>query len=1192
MPRRSGGKRYRAYLGALLALCVAGMVGSSFAKAAPVSRPAQPVGLVVSARGDAEISLIEARAWRIVEVRQDLLTGDDLRTGPLGALALLFSDHTQIRVQRNSELKVKAVAMSAAQNTLLDLARGAIWSRAQTGGSGVRVETPAATAAIRGTDWALSVDGQGRTTLIVLSGEVQLANAAGTLTVQAGEIATALIGQPPTKTFLVNPSERPQLILYADLSSTFRYLPPAPGSTPERRAARQRLEAIPPSERSADDWLDLAEILIADEAWPAARAAREKAAKALGPAAPTSPRLAYVDGYLAAYARDHAAAAARFGKVVGLDAFRTTRALAERYLAQLLARDADGARASEVEIRALTTRSADALLVLLVTAGFLGDLETAEALAQDGVRRFPDVAAFRLLQAQINLLLGRTEAVGSTADAAVRALPNEPQSWLARGIYDADVRGDSEAAIASFHKALALTPNDVDVLNELALSLYAIDERRGAEAALRHGLAIDPLDAVLLANLAIILLDESRLGEAAAAIAELRARDPSLASGLTAAGRLAFHRGDVDAALQLFLEAVAANPALADATLGTAIAYAAKEDFASARQAIDDALRLDPNDPNPAIAGSVIARDLARADQSILLAREANARIERSGGSGQSFLSASRGGATNLGSAFTFLDLDGWGRFYADRLFSDFDSGSLFFRGTTATDDRVRRSSVTQGLILDPLGASSRLRYTDLLRRPFTDVEIGGSLGNTSGAWSRSGSFDVEAYHDLGRPVSIAAVGTAADADGDRPHSDTQSYELTTLAGTELTPFDTLSLVGSASHANGNLPGFDTQTAVDSRVRGNDYSLGLGYGHSFGARNELMSRVFVERQEADLRSTDPATTIDSKADTLNGGLQLRHAVTLGKLEVSTGVEALGSRTQSNGDVRTIIFGDASARDDTRTWTLGSHLDLLYAATPGFQVEAGLFPEQRFEDGNAKGPRAGPRLGLAWQPIRDQWLRLSWQDDRLTDADVTLAPVTVVGLYPDLGSFNATGTVKALIARWDAEWMPHLFTSLELQHQDLSDITIELPGTLARFQADAADVDSVTLATNVWLVGGLGLFATGTLRHSDNRSDGPGHGEQVPLVPGRELRAGITWVHPTQVRVTLSTTMLDDRTSELSGDAHLDTYASTDLQVSWQPLEKHLDLGLSLLNIFDDDNELGPNLPAPGRTVLATARVRF
>ena len=875
-----------------------------------------------------------------------------------------------------------------------------------------------------------------------------------------------------------------------------------------------------------------------------------------------------------------------------LDAFRTTRALAERYLAQLLARDADAARASEVEIRGLATRSADALLVLLVTAGFLGDLESAETLAQDGVRRFPDVAAFRLLLAQMNLLLGRTEAVGSAADAAVQALPNEPQSWLARGIYDADVRGDSEAAIASFYEALALMPNDVDVLNELALSLYAVDERRGAEAALRHGLAIDPLDAVLVANLAIILLDESRLGEAATAIAELRARDPSLASGLTAAGRLAFHRGDVDAALQLFLEAVAANPALADATLGTAIAYAAKEDFASVRQAIADTLRLDPNDPNPAIAGSVIARDLAEADESVRLAREANARIERSGGSGQGFLSTSRGGATNLGTAFTFLDLDGWGRFYADRLFSDFDSGSLFFRGTTATDDHVRRSSLTQGLILDPLGASSRLRYTDLLRRPFTDIEIGGSLGNTSGAWSRSGSFDVEAYHDLGKPVSIAAVGTAADVDGDRPHNSNESYDFTTLAGTELTPFDTLTLTGAASHANGDLPGFEAGVPVDTRVRGNDYSMALGYGHSFGARNELMSRVFVERQEADLRSSDPATTLDSNADTWNGGFQLRHAVTIGRLELSSGVDTLGSRTESKGDVNTILLGSATSHEDTRTWTLGTHLDLLYELAPSLQVEVGLFPEQRYEDGNAKGPRAGPRLGLAWQPIGDQWLRLSWQDDRLTDADVTLAPVTVVGLYPDLGSFNATGTVKALIARWDAEWTPHLFTSLELQHQDLSDITIELPDTLARFQAEAANVDSVTLAANVWLVGGLGLFATGTLRHSDNRTDGPGRGEQVPLVPGRELRTGITWVHPTQVRVTLSTTMLDDRTSEVLGDAHLDTYASTDLQVSWQPLDKHLDLGLSLINILDNNNELGPSLPAPGRTVLATARVRF
>ena len=123
---------------------------------------------------------------------------------------MLFADHTQIRLARNTTLLVKQVG--AAADTLLGLEAGAIWARAERGGEGLTIETPAAAAAIRGTDWSMTVEG-GKTSLIVLEGTVELSNEFGSVSVARGEAAVATIGRAPTKVVIVDPDDREQMLL-------------------------------------------------------------------------------------------------------------------------------------------------------------------------------------------------------------------------------------------------------------------------------------------------------------------------------------------------------------------------------------------------------------------------------------------------------------------------------------------------------------------------------------------------------------------------------------------------------------------------------------------------------------------------------------------------------------------------------------------------------------------------------------------------------------------------------------------------------------------------------------------------------------------------------------------------------------------------------------------------------------------
>src|SRR5262249_41874180 len=72
------------------------------------------------------------------------------------------------------------------------------------------LRTPAALAAIRGTDWDVEVGAQGETTLTVLSGRIALSNAFGSVELGPSEQGYVEPGKAPIKRLLVRPRDRVQ----------------------------------------------------------------------------------------------------------------------------------------------------------------------------------------------------------------------------------------------------------------------------------------------------------------------------------------------------------------------------------------------------------------------------------------------------------------------------------------------------------------------------------------------------------------------------------------------------------------------------------------------------------------------------------------------------------------------------------------------------------------------------------------------------------------------------------------------------------------------------------------------------------------------------------------------------------------------------------------------------------------------
>ncbi len=190
-------------------LCGALLISSPFVQAYDAE--------IVSVIGKGETRASTREDWRVATIKQKLNAGAFVRTGDVSQMALLLQDQTQLRLNQNSMLQIKEVSLAGAP-TKLEMTQGRVWTQSKrkavsvTRDPVVTIQTPSATAAIRGTDWELVVDKAGVSTLTVLSGEVEFYNDQGRLSVRPNEQARAEPGKAPTKLLLTNARERVQWV--------------------------------------------------------------------------------------------------------------------------------------------------------------------------------------------------------------------------------------------------------------------------------------------------------------------------------------------------------------------------------------------------------------------------------------------------------------------------------------------------------------------------------------------------------------------------------------------------------------------------------------------------------------------------------------------------------------------------------------------------------------------------------------------------------------------------------------------------------------------------------------------------------------------------------------------------------------------------------------------------------------------
>lgn len=1190
-------------------------------------------GSVIARKSGEEVQFIDISGWRFVDLDQDLLGGDVLRTNANGHLAILFADRTQIRMARNTTLVVKSIGGDGAE---FGLEQGTIWARAERGGTDVTVETPAAAAAVRGTDWTLSVEPDGRTSLIVLEGVVDLSNEFGAVSVAAGEAAVASIGSAPTKIVIVDPKDREQMLFYLSLRSSFTSLPASPLTARQARDEQGRLDAIPPERRSAEDWTDAAELALTSEGHQAAAALAARA-RAASPSPAQAARLNLVEALIAGANQDYVRAAELFARAErGLSGERRAVAAYGGYFARSLA---DPSRVEAAP--AMADAGPAAVFAEALTAGFLRDIPAAIAVVAAGEAVFPESAALPALRARLAMLIDDREQALAAIERAITIDPQDPDALQARAAYRSGFLSDLEGALADLTAAAELRPGSSSIWNDLGLVQIARGADREAEAALRRAIAVEPNDPVARANLAILLLDQGRLREAKVLIDEALALDPSFEIGLVARGRYYLQTGERDKALQDLLAGTTANPGYAQGLLLLGAAHYESGSREAGAQALENADRLDPNDPVIALARTAVAIDDYDVETALDSAQEAMRRARARGGDFAP-VGANRDAGSTLNDAFRLAGLDAWGRYYGDVVFDPFSPAGFVDQaiagsadpfanavsyGATTIDAGINQSgfsSLLQGLALDPTMIAGQSRSAALVERPFVEGSLAGGFTVEGGADPRwTGAAEIQSYAVTPVPWSLNARLNRTEAESVRPAGPGDFTMLNTIVGgngyltAEPTPNDHLVTYfngGEGSEELGviidpaDLPAGVFDADFSDRRDNRTLQGGVIWNHSFGFRNSVSTGLFLSDVEESSRRerlfdlgelTGSTLDIETRQRAAIGAVS--HSIGTGDTVWRYGIEGgmVGLETAQTTTVFLPVVGGVSdtieGQDDVVL--ARTYVDVVHDLTPMLKIEAAAFGTL-IEGSAIDVARLEPRLGVAWTPLEGHWLRAGFLRETAFSDFTTLSPVGLLGLQSNQAPLEFGGYADTFAARWDAEWTDRFFTSLDFQHQDFHDLSIGIPATLETIDIERGRIDRIALSANARLGYGFGAAATVAYADSENRDPlSPGFGQALPYVPELSARLGLTYVHPSNLKVTLAQSYIGPRLGNEAG-TELGGYWTTDAFLTFEPFDKRFALELAAYNLFDQRFDIAADEPGTtltpgwGRAFVGSLKIRF
>ena len=1155
------------------------------------------VGKIVHLRGQVEVFSGQGKDWQPGATGRYLNPGDAVRTGPDGWLALLMADESLIQVNRNSQLVLREVQVTAGwhkkgvqqasltrKRSHYDLKRGRLWLRNKNRQPSVDVQTPTISAAVRGTEFEIRVAKDDTVTLTVIEGLVGASGETGAMEVAKGEQLTAKPGQPLTKRVLLHPEDAVQWIIPLPDVIDYRDLPLLSADRSFLEKERVRLETFVNSRPEAlGERLRLA-AAYRDLGQPDRAGVLFEQALKDKPEYPTT--------------------------LTGLGWVRLDQGRYE---------EAAGYFNRVLQPGPMTYLGRAALLAAE------GKTDQALELIGQARRRYGQDARLAAEEAYLNMASGRVKAGEAQLAALTEA---QPKSGLGWGLLALSKIMLGQPAVQAADRAVTASPGSPNLWLIASLSRQAAYDLPAAEKAVRQGLAVDPNHPGCLVNLAKLLFAQDYVSEAWQKARQAVRLAPRSAEAHNLLGFLHLAKGDLDRALASFKEALRLDAGLGEPHLGLAlvlmrrgavepaleemstavlleprralfVSYWGKmlyqvRRFDRAMDVLQMARALDKNDPTPLLYQAIILRDRYRPTEAIKAMNQAMA-LNDNRAVYRSRLLLDKDEATKnvaLSILYDTLGLEPWAFNKATQsIKNDYlnSAGHLFLAGALfglEGRDRAAESEELMARLLQPANQNAFNQfneYTSMFERPDVNLTVEGKVAEQEtyqataildGAWPAGG-------------LAFQAWGAYEETDGWRETNYERFKEGAVQVkwqpdrnnGLMLTAFRNEATQGDKFYPRYEI---DDPASSYDRTWAEDTKFEVGYhlkltpkadltmvGTYYKAKGTINQQELIDRG---IVSFDLFREATIEEPYWQGQAQMQ--VKAGNHQIIFGsVQYWGSNETDNyeeawmnlGGDRTYFGSSRILHDlDKRyhsyyiqdTWQVNSWLTIEGAAYLDF-IEAanGFFGTQWTQN------EFGPRVGIILTPTKADTIRLAAFRYMLPFYTSRIDPMDVAGVTIFRNHQEGSVAQEADLV-WEHEWSSgYLTTNLFHVEREYTYKAETVTGSQPEITEDGR-MSGAEVGFNQLLWSGAGLAAK--YRFLDVTDDG------LPSADRQEHLAslGLTYLHPSGLWVkgieTFRHVNLDDPTADN------ENIWLTDVAIGWKFPNRRGSITLGVNNLFDQE----------------------